>query len=47
VNGNAIKFGTVGSAAVTYTGRVSGNTMAGVYQVGSSAHGTWKAHRTS
>ena len=47
VNGTAITFGTVGSAAVTYTGTVTGDTMSGTYRVGGSQHGTWSAHRTS
>jgi hypothetical protein len=47
VSGNTINFGTVGSAAVTYTGTVSGDTMSGTYVVGGSDHGSWSAHRTS
>jgi hypothetical protein len=41
--GNTIKFGTVGSAAITYSGTVSGNPMSGTYQVGGTAAGPWSA----
>ena len=36
VRGSTIRFGTVGSAAITYTGTVSGKSMSGSYhtQVG-------------
>jgi hypothetical protein len=49
VNGGAISFGTVGSAAITYAGTVSGNSMSGSYQVhdGSDAGGPWSAAKTS
>jgi hypothetical protein len=48
VNGNAIRFGTVGSTAITYKGTVSGNSMSGTYQVrggNGSAGGPWSASR--
>jgi len=44
VEGGAIKFGTVGSNAVTYTGTVSGNSMSGTYDTPSGG-GDWSAHR--
>jgi len=49
VKGGAIRFGTVGSAAITYSGTVSGNSMSGNYQVhnGSGAGGPWSASKTS
>ena len=48
VTGNSIKFGTVGSTAITYTGTVSGTTMSGTYQVhggAASAGGPWSASK--
>jgi len=47
VQGNAIRFGTVGSEAITYTGSVSGNSMSGTYQVANGGSGTWSASKTS
>ena len=40
-----IRFGTVGSTAITYTGSVSGSTMSGQYQVAGGVGGTgaWNA----
>ena len=46
VNGT-IRFGTVGSLAITYSGTVSGNSMSGSYQVGGSTGGPWSASRAS
>ena len=46
VNGTAISFGTVGSAAITYSGSVSGKSMSGSYQT-SGGGGSWSAHKTS
>jgi hypothetical protein len=46
VSGNTITFGTVGTAAVTYSGTVSGNSMSGTYQ-SPSGSGTWTATKTS
>lgn len=46
VNGNAIRFGTVGSTAITYSGAVSGSSMSGTYRVGTasgSSGGPWSA----
>jgi hypothetical protein len=44
VNGT-IRFGTVGSLAITYSGTVSGNSMSGTYQVGGSTGGPWSASK--
>lgn len=49
VSGGAIKFGTVGSTAITYSGSVSGNSMSGTWQIHStagSAGGHWSAARS-
>jgi serine/threonine-protein kinase len=46
VHGRSIKFGTVGSNAITYTGTVSGNSMSGTFQVNfgaGSGGGPWRA----
>ena len=45
VSGNSIRFGTVGSSAVTYTGTVSGDRMSGTWKVnaGPGGSGTWSA----
>jgi hypothetical protein len=42
VSGSAIKFGTVGSVAITYSGSVSGNSMSGSYQTPKGG-GPWSA----
>ena len=47
VTGDTITFGTVGSSAITYKGRVAGNAMAGTYRVGGSPGGPWSATRSS
>jgi len=47
VTGNSIRFGTVGSTAITYSGTVSGDSMSGTYQVGGSTGGNWSAAKTS
>lgn len=50
VEGNAIRFGTVGSTAIQYSGSVSGNSMSGSYKVetsGGSSGGPWSASRSS
>lgn len=44
VEGDSIKFGTVGSTAVTYTGTVSGHSMSGSYDTPSGG-GNWSAHK--
>jgi hypothetical protein len=43
LSGGAIRFGTVGSVAITYSGSVSGNSMSGTYQVNGSTGGSWSA----
>jgi hypothetical protein len=45
VNGNAIRFGTVGSVAITYSGTVSGNSMSGTYHTPNGG-GPWSANKT-
>lgn len=50
VEGGAIRFGTVGSTAITYTGSVSGNSMSGTYKVQTgtgSVGGSWSAAKGS
>jgi hypothetical protein len=46
VRGTTIRFGTVGSAAITYSGSVSGKSMSGRYQTPGGG-GSWSAHKTS
>jgi hypothetical protein len=48
VAGSTIRFGTVGSSAITYTGTVSGNSMSGTYQVhdGNGSKGNWSASKS-
>jgi hypothetical protein len=46
VHGNTIRFGTVGSAAITYSGSVSGDSMSGSYQTPGGG-GSWSAHKTT
>jgi hypothetical protein len=48
VAGDTIKFGTVGSTNIQYSGSVSGDSMSGSYKVltgGGSVGGSWKANR--
>lgn len=45
VNGSAIKFGTVGSEAITYTGSVSGSSMSGNYNTPTGG-GSWSASKS-
>jgi len=45
VHGTSIRFGTVGSTAITYTGTISGTSMSGTYQVGGSSGGPWHARK--
>jgi peptidoglycan DL-endopeptidase CwlO len=47
VKGTKITFGTVGSAAITYSGTVSGNSMSGAYHVGGTSGGNWSATKSS
>ena len=49
VSGGSIQFGTVGGAAITYTGTVSGNSMSGTYKVSNGSGtvgGPWSASRS-
>jgi hypothetical protein len=50
VQGSTIKFGTVGSHAITYTGSASGNSMSGTWQIkgtsGAAGGGPWSASRS-
>jgi hypothetical protein len=46
VHGSTIRFGTVGSAAITYSGTVSGKSMSGKYQTPGGG-GSWSARKTS
>jgi uncharacterized protein YukE len=50
VKNGGIRFGTVGSLAITYSGSVSGNSMSGTYQVHApdgAAGGPWSASKAS
>jgi hypothetical protein len=49
VQGDSISFGTVGSTAITYSGKVSGGSMSGSYQVsdGQGSQGPWSASKAS
>lgn len=50
VDGTAIRFGTLGSTAITYSGTVSGNSMSGTYQVhatNGTVGGPWSATKVS
>lgn len=50
VSGSVIRFGTVGSLAITYSGSVSGNAMSGTYQIhtgSGSSGGPWSATKSS
>jgi hypothetical protein len=47
VTGTSIRFGTVGSAAITYSGTVSGHSMSGTYQVNGAGGGNWSANTSS
>jgi hypothetical protein len=46
IEGRTIQFGTPGFEGITFTGVVKENSMAGQYEVGGSARGTWTAHKT-
>src|SRR5579859_7324391 len=43
--GNTIRFGTVGSVAITYSGTVSGSSMSGSYSTPNGG-GPWSANKT-
>lgn len=48
VQGSTIRFGTVGSEAITYSGSVSGDSMSGTWKIqapSGSAGGPWSASR--
>jgi hypothetical protein len=44
LQGSAIRFGTVGSLAITYTGSVSGSSMSGTYHTPGGG-GSWSANK--
>jgi hypothetical protein len=50
VQGSTIKFGTVGSEDITYSGSVSGSSMSGTWQIkgagGAAGGGPWSASRS-
>ena len=51
VQGGTIKFGTVGSEAITYSGSVSGNSMSGTWQIkgqsgAAGGGGPWNASKS-
>jgi hypothetical protein len=47
ISGDTIFFGTVGSSqAITYSGKVSGNSMSGTYQIGGAPGGPWSATKS-
>jgi hypothetical protein len=50
VQDSTIKFGTVGSEAITYSGSVSGSSMSGTWQIkgpnGAAGGGPWSASRS-
>ncbi len=46
VRSGKIRFGTVGSTAITYTGSVSGSSMSGRYTTPGGG-GSWSAHKIS
>ena len=46
LSGSSIRFGTVGSQAITYTGTVSGGSMSGNWGLGPTGQGgTWNASK--
>ena len=45
VHASTIRFGTVGSAAITYSGSVSHKSMSGSYKTPGGG-GPWSAHKT-
>jgi hypothetical protein len=50
VQGSTIKFGTVGSEDITYSGAASGNSMSGTWQIkgpgGAAGGGPWSASKS-
>ncbi|MGA8297269.1 MAG: hypothetical protein WB770_09530 [Acidimicrobiales bacterium] len=51
VQGASIRFGTVGSEAITYTGSVSGKSMSGTWKIKAGSRtlggGSWRASKSS
>ncbi len=51
VQGNSIRFGTVGSESITYSGSVSGKSMSGTWKLQAGGRsmggGSWKASKSS
>jgi hypothetical protein len=51
VRGTSIRFGTVGSQAITYSGSVSGHSMSGAWQMHAGSRslggGSWSAAKSS
>lgn len=51
VRGTSIKFGTVGSKAITYSGTVAGGSMSGTWRIAvngrSLGGGSWRASKSS
>ena len=51
IQGASIRFGTVGSESITYSGSVSSNSMSGTWQIQaggrSMGSGSWKASKSS
>ena len=51
VQGTAIRFGTVGSEAITYAGSVSGKSMSGTWKIQAAGRsmggGSWNASKSS
>jgi hypothetical protein len=51
VQGASIRFGTVGSESITYSGSVSGNSMSGTWKIQAGGRsmggGSWKASKSS
>jgi hypothetical protein len=51
VQGTAIRFGTVGSEAITYLGSVSGGSMSGTWKIQAAGRsmggGSWNASKSS
>jgi hypothetical protein len=51
IQGASIRFGTVGSKSITYSGSVSSNSMSGTWQIQaggrSMGSGSWKASKSS
>jgi hypothetical protein len=47
IHGTTITFGTVGSAAITYSGNASEDSMSGSYRVTGTPGGDWSATKAS